>query len=107
MNPWDTHTCDLGHGLHPVIIVSNRDRAGRKEFVEVLDCSSQRATRPASPTEVILDESDGMDCATLCKCDLIWSVPRERIQAKRGTVALERRRAIISTIIRSHGWTAL
>ncbi len=107
MNAWDVFETDLGHGNHPVVIVSHPTRAGRKEFVEVLDCSSQRAVRAPFENEVILDKSDGMDWQTFCKCDVIFLVARDDLKNHRGSVALERRRQIVRTIISAHGWNAL
>ena len=43
---------------HPCVIVSHPDRADRKTPVEVIMCSSKRATRKAEPDEIILDEAD-------------------------------------------------
>jgi hypothetical protein len=37
-------------------------------------CSSKRARRKAEPDEIILDEADGLDWPSICKCDLIHSV---------------------------------
>lgn len=107
MNAWDVFEADLGWGNHPVVIVSHPARASRKDFVEVLDCSSQRAARLPLEHEVILDKSDGMDWQTFCKCDLIFAVPRSELKNWRGSVALERRRQIVRTMIESHGWNAL
>ena len=107
MNAWDVHACDLGWGEHPVVVVSHPARAARKDFVEVLDCSSQRANRPPLDHEVLLDAADGMDWPTFCKCDCIFAVPRDEIKARRGTISDERRRAIISSIVQSHGWNAV
>src|ERR1017187_8582513 len=50
----------------PSVIVSHPDRAIRKNPVEVIMCSTQRATRKAAPHEFILDEADGLDWPTLC-----------------------------------------
>lgn len=107
MNAWEVYSCDLGWGLHPVVIVSHPARASRREFVEVLDCTSQRASRPPAPNEVLLDRADGLDGATLCKCDCLFAVPRDELRQHRGTVTLERRRQIVRTIIQSHGWNTL
>ena len=107
MNAWDVFETDLGWGNHPVVIVSHPARASRKEIIEVLDCTSQRAVRPPNPNEVILDKSDGMDWPTLCKCDCLYAVPREALKNRRGNVALERRRQIVRTMIAAHGWNAL
>ena len=107
MNAWDVFEADLGWGVHPVVIVSHPSRAARKEFVEILDCASQRAARPAGEHEVILDQSDGMDWQTFCKCDLIIAVPRAELKNHRGSVGLERRRQIVRVMISAHGWNAL
>ena len=107
MNAWEIFEADLGWGVHPVVIVSHPARAARREFVEVLDCSSQRAARPAGEHEVILDQADGLDWQTFCKCDLIIAVPRAELKRQRGSVGLERRRQIVRTMISAHGWNAL
>lgn len=106
MNAWDIHSADLGWGLHPVVIVSHPLRAAHKDFIEILDCSTQRAARPPRTTEVLLDHADGLDWQTLCKCDCIFAVERTEIKTRRGTVSPERRRQIVRAIIASHGWGA-
>jgi hypothetical protein len=107
MNQWEIRECDLGWGPRPVVLISHPARAARKEFFEVLDCSSQRAARPALDHEVMLDEADGLDRPTLCKCDCIFAVPREELKSSRGQVIAERQRQIIRSIIQTHGWNAL
>src|SRR6266581_8239244 len=104
MTSWEVWEGDLGHGTHPVVIVSHSARAANKDIVELLDCSTQRASRPPFPNEVILDIADGMNWPTFCKCDLIYSVHRTEVGNRRGMVGIERQRAIVSTIIQSHGW---
>ena len=107
MNAWDVYEADLGWGNHPVVIVSHPARATRKEIVEVLDCASQRASRPVCEHEVLLDEADGLDWVTFCKCDCIYAVPRGELKKHRGSVGLERRRQIVRTLIAAHGWNVL
>ena len=107
MNSWDIYTYDPGFGDHPAVIVSHSQRAANKPVVEILLCSSQRASRKPNPNEVILDSADGLDWETLCKCDLIYSVAREDLHTQRGQVSAVRRRQIIQTIIRTHGWNDL
>ena len=107
MNAWEIYSCDLGWGAHPVVIVSHPARAARRDFVEVLDCTSQRASRPPEPNEVPLDAADGLDGPTFCRCDCIFAVPREELKQKRGVVSPERRRQIVRAIIQSHGWNLL
>ena len=90
-----------------MVIVSHPARAARKDFVEVVDCASQRANRSPLEHEVLLDEADGLDWPTLCKCDCIFAVPRGELKQRRGGVSLERRRQIVRAIIQSHGWNAI
>jgi len=104
VNAWEVWNCDLGHGVHPVVIVSHALRVANKAVVEVLNCSSQRAARPADKHEVLLDAADGMNWETLCKCDCIYAVPKSELKNYRGQVTLERRRAIVRSIIIAHGW---
>jgi hypothetical protein len=54
---------------HPAVIVSSPSRVANKPDLNILMCSSKQATREAMPNEVILDESDGLNWPTLCKCD--------------------------------------
>jgi hypothetical protein len=75
--------------------------------VEVLDCSSQRANRSPAEHEVLLDQADGLDWPTLCKCDCVFAVPRTELKQQKGSVTAERRRKIVRAIIQSHGWNAL
>ncbi len=89
---------------HPCVVVSNSARAGNKPDVEVILCSTQRAGRTAAAGEVILDMVDGLDWPTLCKCDLIYTVPRDKIKGRRGEVSPARRQLIVRTIIAAHGW---
>jgi hypothetical protein len=44
---------------HPVVVVSHTDRAGRKDPIEVVACSTQLATRRAESHEILLDQADG------------------------------------------------
>jgi mRNA-degrading endonuclease toxin of MazEF toxin-antitoxin module len=89
---------------HPCVIISHPDRADRKTPVEVLMCSTKRATRPAEPHEIVLDQADGLDWPTLCKCDLIHAVSRTELKSKRGAVSLLRRRQLVQTLMAAHGW---
>jgi mRNA-degrading endonuclease toxin of MazEF toxin-antitoxin module len=89
---------------HPCVVVSHPTRAANKDPVEVLMCSSRRATRGSQPHEVILDSADGMDWPTICKCDLIHTVPKSELTRFRGTVSNLRRQALVRTIIASHAW---
>jgi hypothetical protein len=104
MNAWDVYYWDFEFGRHPVVIISHPVRVARKDAVNVLKCSSHRATRPAGPTEVILDEADGLDGPTLCACDLIFAVPKAQLKDRKGSVAPIRRRALVQQMVLAMGW---
>ncbi|MEO5802626.1 MAG: type II toxin-antitoxin system PemK/MazF family toxin [Verrucomicrobiota bacterium] len=89
---------------HPCVIVSHPARVANKPEVNILICSSKRATRSAEAHEAILDQSDGLDWPTLCRCDLLLDVPKAELKQRRGRVTPERRRQIIATINRANDW---
>jgi hypothetical protein len=89
---------------HPCVIISHPSRVANKPEVNLLICSTKRATREAQPHEVILDEADGLDWPTLCRCDLILDVPKNELIQKRGHVSNARRKQIIATINRANDW---
>jgi mRNA-degrading endonuclease toxin of MazEF toxin-antitoxin module len=92
---------------HPAVVVSHPDRASRKPLLEVVMCSTQRATRQAEASEIILDEADGLDWPTICKCDMIYAAPRAELTKARGHVTDTRQATIVRTIIAAHGWAAV
>ena len=89
---------------HPCVVVSHPARVANKAEVNVVACSSKRVTRKPHPHEVILDESDGFDWPTLCKCDLVYSVSKSELKHRRGEVSKARRKVLVRTIIGSFGW---
>jgi mRNA-degrading endonuclease toxin of MazEF toxin-antitoxin module len=107
MKQWDIFSWEFPEGQHPAVIVSHSARITAKPTVNVLLCSSQRARRAAEVNEVILDEADGLDWATLCKCDLIYDVPKSDLSERRGSVSPIRRRQIVERIVSSFGWSAV
>jgi mRNA-degrading endonuclease toxin of MazEF toxin-antitoxin module len=105
MKSWDIYTCDFaGAGPHPAVIVSHPDRVARAAWVNVLLCTTQRATRPPHETEVRLNGADGLDWETLCRCDALWLVEKTQLTGKRGSVSLIRRRQIVDKINAAMGW---
>ena len=92
---------------HPCVIVSHPDRAQRKDWVEVVLCSTKRAGRRPEAHEFVLDEADGLDWPTLCKCDLIYAVPREDLRSRKGRVCAARQGSLVRTMIAAHGWAAV
>jgi len=75
-----------------------------KPEVEVLMCSSKKAGCSALPGEILLDESDGLDWPTICKCDLIHSAKKSDLNRPHGQVSPFRRAQMIRLIIAAHGW---
>jgi mRNA-degrading endonuclease toxin of MazEF toxin-antitoxin module len=92
---------------HPAVVVSHPDRAANKDWVEVLVCSSQRAGRKPAAHEIILDQADGLDWPTLCKCDLLYAAPRSDLKHRQGRVTPARQSELIRTMIAAHGWAAV
>ena len=107
MKQWDIVTWEFPEGTHPAVIVSHPRRIADKQTVNVLLCSSQRARRLAEINEIILDEADGLDWPTLCKCDLLYNVPKEELKRPRGSVTPIRRRQIVERIISACGWSVV
>jgi hypothetical protein len=104
MKPWDIFSWNFPDaGPHPAVVLGMDDRVKNKPMVNVLLCSSQRATRGAKEIEVILDTADGLDWPTLCKCDLVYSVLATELSRPRGTVSHPRRREIAVRVIRGLG----
>lgn len=107
MKQWDIFTWEFPEGSHPAVIVSHPRRIADREVVNVLLCSSQRTRRAAEINEVILDEADGLDWPTLCKCDLLYNLHKEELTSHRGSVTPIRRRQIVERIISAFGWSAI
>ena len=100
MKAWDIWTGDI-YGPHPVVLVSCQARIDTKAEVVVLKCTTmQPATaRAARENETILDQADGLNWKTLCRCDLLFTVPKATLRNWRGSVTSERRRDIARKII--------
>ena len=55
--------------------------------------------REPRANEVLLDDADGLELRTLCRCDLLFTVEKSKLGRRRGTVTAERRRQIAQRII--------
>ena len=75
--------CDFEfpHGKHPCVVIGSAEVIGHRN-------------------EVVLDQEDGLDWTTLCRCDFLFTVPKERVGAKRGSVCAPRRREIVSRVLK-------
>jgi hypothetical protein len=108
MKPWEIRTWNFPNiGPHPAVILGTEDRVGRKPRVNVLLCSTQRAARQPEASEVLLDQSDGLNWETLCKCDIVYMALAAHLTQRRGLVSTERRRPIGERVIRGLGLAGL
>jgi mRNA-degrading endonuclease toxin of MazEF toxin-antitoxin module len=108
MKPWEVWTWKFPDaGEHPAVILGTEERIRLKPRVCVLLCSTQRANRPPELHEVLLDQADGLNWETLCKCDVVYAAPKSELTHRRGNVRAERRRAIAERVIRSLGLAGL
>lgn len=100
MRAWDIYTADI-FGPHPCVLVSCQARIDRKPRVVVLQCRSLKPGQQheAEPNEAILDEEDGLDWKTICRCDLLYTVDKAELGNRRGSVGHERRRDIARKIV--------
>jgi hypothetical protein len=97
---WEIWTADI-FGAHPVVLISCQARIDAKPEVMVLKCTSisPATARAAKENEALLDEADELDWKTLCRCDLLFALPKAALTNWRGSVTLERRREIARKII--------
>jgi hypothetical protein len=100
MKAWEIWTGDI-FGPHPVVLISCQKRIDLKEEVVVLKCVTMRpaTAREAKQNETVLDRADGLDWKTLCRCDLLFTIPKSSLSNKRGSVSPERRRDIAMKIV--------
>jgi mRNA-degrading endonuclease toxin of MazEF toxin-antitoxin module len=92
MKPWEVWTWKFPDaGEHPAVVLGTDERVRLKPRVCVILCSTQRAARKPEVHEVILDEADGLDWETLCKCDVVYAAPKTELVKRRGSVTAERR----------------
>jgi len=79
MRPWEVWDCSFPWGGHPAVIISNAMRVELKPQIVVLSCRTMRRPSARDPVgcEVLLDEADGMDWKTLCRCDLMFTIDKE------------------------------
>ena len=109
MKPWDVYQWQFPHGSHPAVVVSPPDRCANPNIatVNVVGCSSQRASRQPEAHEVMLNKEDGLEWETLARCDVLYLAKKSELMRKRGVVTYERQRAIGQRIIRLFGlWLA-
>ena len=100
MKAWDIYTGNV-HGAHPCVLISCQARIDRKPQVVVLQCRTLQPGQQheAELNEAILDEADGLDWKTICRCDLLYTLDKVALTHKRGAVCFQRRRDIARKIM--------
>jgi mRNA-degrading endonuclease toxin of MazEF toxin-antitoxin module len=100
LKAWEIYTADI-FGEHPCVVVSCQARIDAKPEIVVLGCRTMRPANEREPraNEVLLDEADGLDLKTLCRCDLLFTVEKVKLGRRRGRVAPARRTEIARRII--------
>ena len=100
MKPWEVWQCPFPWGEHPAVIISNATRVLRKDEIVVLSCRTMQPAsfRDALETECLLDEVDGLNWKTLCRCDLLYTIKKSILMFCIGEVTFERRRDIARKI---------
>lgn len=88
---------------HPAVVISRQDvcEDPRWRRVNVLYGSTRRPAAAATATDVLLNSADGLERMTVVNCDQIWTVDKERIESRYGSVTAERRRSLSRTIHRA------
>jgi mRNA-degrading endonuclease toxin of MazEF toxin-antitoxin module len=100
LKAWEIYTAGL-FDEHPCVLVSNQPRIDAKPEVVVLSCRPMRPANEREPraNEVLLDEADGLDLKTLCRCDLLFTLEKAKLGRRRGIVTPARRNEIARRII--------
>jgi mRNA-degrading endonuclease toxin of MazEF toxin-antitoxin module len=102
MKPWDIYLFAFGEeGPHPAVVISSEERCVNPDIgtVNALLCTSAKLNRGPKSTEIILDESDGLDWKTAVRCDVIYLLEKTGFREVRGSVTSLRRRVIARKIV--------
>ena len=102
MKQWEVWTFDFTtEDTHPVVILSNNSRIASPDLerVNVLFCTTLRRSdgtraKNLKKNEVLLDDADGLDWLTICKCDAMHFVKKSALYSRRGMVTPARQVAI-------------
>ena len=89
--------------LHPAVVLSRTAVCadGRKQTINVLYGTTKRPAGEVGLTDVSLNGADGLERLTLINCDHIYTVRKETVDSRMGTVSYERRRVLCRAIARA------
>jgi mRNA-degrading endonuclease toxin of MazEF toxin-antitoxin module len=85
---------------HPAVVLSPPDLLGDARYhrINVLIGTKKQPAESAKSHHVILNGADGLDCATLLNCALIFQVRKSAILRHSGSVSHARRGAIATRV---------
>jgi hypothetical protein len=89
VKPWDIVLYSFEEeGPHPAVILSAIERRENQDYetANALLCTSAKLNRGPKPSEVILDESDGLDWKTAVRCDVIYLLEKTDFRETRATL---------------------
>ena len=103
---WDVVRVRIRSGdkdLHPAVVISRADvcRDERKQSINVVYGSTRRPASGATATDVTLNGADGLDRPTVFNCDHLFTVRKDSLDSRYGSVTHERRRALSRTLHRA------
>lgn len=94
--------------FHPAVIISRAAVCAdpRKQTINVLYGTTKRPAGDVAPTDVALNSADGLDRLTLINCDHIYTVRKDSMESRLGSVSYERRRALCRTMARAFAFVS-
>lgn len=93
MKAWEIWTLEG----HPCLIVSNQRRVETKgKLVVIKGQTLYSGDNPATAFETVLDETEGLDRATVFTCDLFFTAKKHELTNRRGEVTSTERKRDIS-----------
>ena len=89
--------------LHPAVVFSRTAVCtdDRKQTINVLYGSTKRPAGEIGPTDVALNSADGLERLTLVNCDHLYTVRKDAVESRLGSVGYERRRVLCRTVARA------
>lgn len=90
---WMTRGDDQDPHGHPLIVFSNDESCadGNRASINVLFGSTKRPAMNLRPFEIVCDEADGFERATVIDCSRIYFLPKAKLGRLLGTVTRTRR----------------
>lgn len=102
MKRWEIREVQLPGKVKLFVVVSPQSVIDGSDhhqgLVNALVCNSLRPVHQKKAYDVVLDQTDGLETATVVPCNFLYGLPRGMFGVVRGEVTPARREAITSTI---------